>query len=172
MIAGTLRAPDHDRHRACGDAPAAGARPGGGRRRSGRASASPRPSCRPFNPPRRALPRAYALRRGPLSFLGRDCRPRPPLPRGDLGERGHISVKGIAHPVSTYQVVDTYAHLAAERGLIYEERPSLRLDLDLDAMSADDGVRRPRCYGKRWIGCPRSTEPPRRGHRPQKRSLL
>jgi class 3 adenylate cyclase/phosphoglycerate-specific signal transduction histidine kinase len=53
-------------------------------------------------------------------------------------ERGHISVKGIAHPVSTYQVVDTYEHLAAERGLIHEERPSLRLDLDLDAMSADD----------------------------------
>ncbi len=53
-------------------------------------------------------------------------------------ERGQISVKGIAHPVSTYQVVDTYAHLAAERGLIREERPSLRIDLDLDAMSADD----------------------------------
>lgn len=53
-------------------------------------------------------------------------------------ERGQISVKGIAHPVSTYQVVDTYEHLAAERGLIHEERPSLRLDLDLDAMSADD----------------------------------
>ncbi len=53
-------------------------------------------------------------------------------------ERGQISVKGIAHPVSTYQVVDTYAHLAAERGSIHEERPSLRLDLDLDAMSADD----------------------------------
>ena len=53
-------------------------------------------------------------------------------------ERGQISVKGIAHPVSTYQVVDTYAHLAAERGLIHEERPSLRIDLDLDAMSADD----------------------------------
>ncbi len=50
-------------------------------------------------------------------------------------ERGQISVKGIAHPVSTYQVVDTYAHLAAERGL---KRPSLRIDLDLDAMSADD----------------------------------
>jgi class 3 adenylate cyclase/phosphoglycerate-specific signal transduction histidine kinase len=53
-------------------------------------------------------------------------------------ERGQISVKGIAHPVSTYQVVDTYAHLAVERGSIHEERPSLRLDLDLDAMSADD----------------------------------
>ena len=53
-------------------------------------------------------------------------------------ERGQISVKGIAHPVSTYQVVDTYEHLAAKRGLIHEERPSLRIDLDLDAMSADD----------------------------------
>jgi hypothetical protein len=53
-------------------------------------------------------------------------------------ERGHISVKGIAYPVATYQVVDTYENLGAEHGLIHEERPSLRLDLDLDAMSADD----------------------------------
>ena len=53
-------------------------------------------------------------------------------------ERGEISVKGIAYPVATYQVVDTYENLGAEHGLIHEERPSLRLDLDLDAMSADD----------------------------------
>jgi adenylate cyclase len=53
-------------------------------------------------------------------------------------ERGRISVKGIAYPVATYQVVDTYENLGAERGFIHEERPSLRLDLDLDAMSADD----------------------------------
>jgi class 3 adenylate cyclase/HAMP domain-containing protein len=53
-------------------------------------------------------------------------------------ERGEISVKGIAYPVATYQVVDTYENLGAERGFIHEERPSLRLDLDLDAMSADD----------------------------------
>ena len=53
-------------------------------------------------------------------------------------ERGHISVKGIAYPVATYQVVDTYENLGAERGFIHEERPSLKLDLDLDAMSADD----------------------------------
>jgi class 3 adenylate cyclase/HAMP domain-containing protein len=53
-------------------------------------------------------------------------------------ERGRISVKGIAHPVATYQVVDTYENVGAVRGFIHEERPSLRLDLDLDAMSADD----------------------------------
>ena len=53
-------------------------------------------------------------------------------------ERGHISVKGIAYPVTTYKVVDTYENLRTERLLIHEERPNLRLDLDLDAMSEDD----------------------------------
>ena len=53
-------------------------------------------------------------------------------------ERGHISVKGIAYPVATYQVVDTYENLGTEHLFIHEERPNLRLDLDLDAMSADD----------------------------------
>jgi PAS domain S-box-containing protein len=53
-------------------------------------------------------------------------------------ERGHISVKGISYSVATYQVVDTYENLGTERSVIHEERPNLRLDLDLDAMSADD----------------------------------
>jgi class 3 adenylate cyclase/HAMP domain-containing protein len=53
-------------------------------------------------------------------------------------ERGQISIKGIAYPVATYQVVDTYENLRTERVFIHEERPNLRLDLDLDAMSADD----------------------------------
>jgi hypothetical protein len=53
-------------------------------------------------------------------------------------ERGHISVKGIAYPLATYQVVDTYENVSAVRSFIHEERPNLRLDLDLDAMSADD----------------------------------
>ena len=39
-------------------------------------------------------------------------------------ERGRISVRGIAYPVATYQVVDAYGNLGAERGFIYEERPS------------------------------------------------
>jgi class 3 adenylate cyclase/phosphoglycerate-specific signal transduction histidine kinase len=53
-------------------------------------------------------------------------------------ERGHISVKGIAYPVATYQVVDAYENLGTERLFIHEERPNLRLDLNLDLMSADD----------------------------------
>src|SRR5215475_5632893 len=53
-------------------------------------------------------------------------------------ERGHITVKGIAYPVGTYQVVDTYENLRRERLFIHEDRPNLRLDLDLDAMSDDD----------------------------------
>ena len=53
-------------------------------------------------------------------------------------ERGHISVKGIAYPVATYQVVDAYENLGTERLFIHEERPNLRLDLNLEAMSAGD----------------------------------
>jgi class 3 adenylate cyclase/phosphoglycerate-specific signal transduction histidine kinase len=53
-------------------------------------------------------------------------------------ERGHISVKGIAYPVTIYQVVETYENLRTVRGFIHEEHTSLKLDLDLDAMSADD----------------------------------
>ena len=53
-------------------------------------------------------------------------------------ERGHISVKGIAYPVATYQVVDAYENLGIDRLFIHEERPNLRLDLNLDAMSASD----------------------------------
>jgi adenylate cyclase len=53
-------------------------------------------------------------------------------------EHGHIPVKGIANPVATYQVVDTYQNLDTERLFIHEERPNLKLDLDLKAMSADD----------------------------------
>jgi hypothetical protein len=47
-------------------------------------------------------------------------------------------VKGIAYPVSTYQVVDAYENLGTDRPFIHEERPNLRLDLNLDAMSASD----------------------------------
>lgn len=53
-------------------------------------------------------------------------------------ERGHITVKGIAYPVATYQVVDAYESLGTDRLFIHEERPNLRLDLNLDAMSAGD----------------------------------
>ena len=53
-------------------------------------------------------------------------------------ERGNISVKGIAYPVATYQVIDAYETLDRERLFIREERANLRLELDLDAMSQED----------------------------------
>jgi adenylate cyclase len=53
-------------------------------------------------------------------------------------ERGNISIKGIAYPVATYQVVDSFENLGTERRFIHEERAKLKLELDLDAMSADD----------------------------------
>jgi len=56
-------------------------------------------------------------------------------------EHGEIDVKGIAHPVSTYQVVDTYDNLGKHRQLIREDHPNLKLDLDLDAMSVDERSR-------------------------------
>ena len=53
-------------------------------------------------------------------------------------ERGRISVKGIAHPVATYRVVDSYQNVNAARGFIHEDGPNLKLDLDLNVMSNDD----------------------------------
>ena len=53
-------------------------------------------------------------------------------------ERERISVKGIAHPVAAYQVIDTYENLDTERLIVHEERPNLRLELNLEAMSVDD----------------------------------
>jgi adenylate cyclase len=50
-------------------------------------------------------------------------------------ERGHINVKGISHPVATYQVVDTYENLGNGRDLIHEDYGTLKLDIDLKAMS-------------------------------------
>jgi class 3 adenylate cyclase len=53
-------------------------------------------------------------------------------------ERGAIEVKGIAYPVATYQVIDTYENLGRERQHFHERHAHVRLDLDLDAMTSDD----------------------------------
>jgi class 3 adenylate cyclase len=74
-------------------------------------------------------------------------------------ERGRISVKGIAYPVATYQVVDTYENVSAVRSFIHEERPSLRLDVDLDAMSADDRIHAAAVLQRLWTSSPLSTGP-------------
>ncbi len=53
-------------------------------------------------------------------------------------ERGEIEVKGIAYPLATYQVIDTYDKLGRERRRFREQHAHVRLDLDLDAMTTED----------------------------------
>lgn len=53
-------------------------------------------------------------------------------------EQGKIEVKGIAYPVTTYQVVDSYEHLGRRSRHFREDHPNIRLDMDLDAMDKDD----------------------------------
>lgn len=53
-------------------------------------------------------------------------------------EHGEAEVKGIAYPVATYQVVDTYTNLGQQQRRFREEHPNLTLDLNLDSMTSDD----------------------------------
>jgi class 3 adenylate cyclase/PAS domain-containing protein len=53
-------------------------------------------------------------------------------------ERGEAEVKGIAYPIATYQIIDSYENLGKQRNHFREDRPNVKLDLDLEAMSADD----------------------------------
>jgi class 3 adenylate cyclase len=53
-------------------------------------------------------------------------------------ERGHINVKGISHSVDTYQVIDVYDSIDKARDLIHEDYGTLKLDIDLEAMSASE----------------------------------
>jgi class 3 adenylate cyclase/phosphoglycerate-specific signal transduction histidine kinase len=53
-------------------------------------------------------------------------------------ERGHINVKGISHPVATYQVIDAYDNLGKSRDLIHEDYSTLKLDINLEAMSTKE----------------------------------
>jgi class 3 adenylate cyclase/HAMP domain-containing protein len=52
-------------------------------------------------------------------------------------ERGKISVKGIAYPVATYRVVERHKDLSGKRPALREAMPNLKLDIDFDAMSAE-----------------------------------
>ena len=47
-------------------------------------------------------------------------------------------MKGIAYPVATYGVVDTYDNLGEERRHFCEEHSNVKVDLDLDGMTTDD----------------------------------
>ena len=47
-------------------------------------------------------------------------------------------MKGISHPVATYQVIDVYDNVGKSRDLIHEDYGTLKLDIDLEAMSASE----------------------------------
>lgn len=53
-------------------------------------------------------------------------------------EHGETEVKGIAYPVGTYKVRDTYKNLGQQRRRFHEDHPAVKLDLDLDAMTLKD----------------------------------
>jgi class 3 adenylate cyclase/PAS domain-containing protein len=53
-------------------------------------------------------------------------------------EHGETEVKGIAYPVATYRVFDTYENLGRERQHFREEHSNVKLDIDLEAMTKDD----------------------------------
>jgi adenylate cyclase len=56
-------------------------------------------------------------------------------------EHREITVKGIAYPVMTYQVISAYEEHENARRRIQEEGPNLKLDLIPEAMSEEERSR-------------------------------
>ncbi len=56
-------------------------------------------------------------------------------------ERGEIEIKGISRPVATYRVVDCHKHLGTLSRRFSETHQKVKVDLDLDSMTADDRQR-------------------------------
>ena len=54
---------------------------------------------------------------------------------------GEITVKGISHPIETYQVVDTYENLGRKREVIHDEFPNYNLTIKLEELSSDERSR-------------------------------
>ena len=53
-------------------------------------------------------------------------------------EHGQIDVRGIAYPVTTYQVEDSFEHLGQKRRRFRESHPNVLIELDVDAMDHAD----------------------------------
>jgi class 3 adenylate cyclase/HAMP domain-containing protein len=53
-------------------------------------------------------------------------------------EHGRITVKGIAYPVASYRVVDSYDNLGARPQIIREVHPKVKLNIDLSTISAEE----------------------------------
>ncbi len=56
-------------------------------------------------------------------------------------EHGEVSVKGLAYPVTSYQVVDTFDNIDATDRPLREETANLKLDIDFNSMSKDQKKR-------------------------------
>lgn len=56
-------------------------------------------------------------------------------------EFGEFQVRGIAYPLTTYRVIDTVEALGRQRRRYHAEHTAVKVDLDLDAMTAEDRVR-------------------------------
>ena len=54
---------------------------------------------------------------------------------------GEITVKGISHPIETYQVVDAYENLGREREVFFEDFPNYHLKIDFEKLSSDERSR-------------------------------
>ena len=57
------------------------------------------------------------------------------------GKFGEITVKGISHPIQTYQVVDAHEDLEREREMIQDIFPHYNLTINLDELSPDQRSR-------------------------------
>jgi class 3 adenylate cyclase len=53
-------------------------------------------------------------------------------------EHGEIDVKGIAYPIATYRVLDSFENLGRQQRHFREDHPNVKLDLNLDAMTKED----------------------------------
>ena len=53
-------------------------------------------------------------------------------------KHGKAKVKGIAYPVDTYLVNDSYENLSQLRNRFLEEHNGMKVDLNFDAMNSDD----------------------------------
>ncbi|MEO3431297.1 adenylate/guanylate cyclase domain-containing protein [Pelagibius sp. CAU 1746] len=53
-------------------------------------------------------------------------------------EYGQVEVKGLAYPIATFRVIDTLEPPDKQRRRFCAEHPAVKLEFDLDAMTADD----------------------------------
>jgi class 3 adenylate cyclase len=56
----------------------------------------------------------------------------------ECAEEGQIDVKGISYPISTYRVIDLYENLEEKKRPIRVKMPHVRLDVDIDLMTAKE----------------------------------